>query len=807
VHDHDPSPDKALVEDLTWREQEVLTLLAKRLTNREIGDRLHLTENTVKSHVGNLIGKLGVKNRRQVIERATELGLLDLDRKTASKFAHALPAEPTPFIGRTEELAEIRRLLDETRLLTLIGTGGIGKTRLALRAAGDLHNQFEHGVFFVSLAPINSGKHIVQTIAEAIGFPLSTEVAPIDQLLSHLRRRQLLLIMDNFEHLLDDVDIVAKILQAAPKVKVLATSREKLKLHGETALTITGMGFSDQKTTTDPREHDAIDLFLHSIRRVHPRFDPKADNMIHFAHICRLVEGLPLAIELAAGWMNVLSPEELAGEIQRGLDILTSEMRDVPERHHSMRAVFDQSWSLLDQTERETFMHLSAFRGGFTREAGQAVTGASLQLLAGLVNKSFLRHDPTSGRFEIHELLRQYAQEQLEQTPEDSIIALEAHAAHFASFMEQRWEHLRDHRQKVALNEIDADLENIRTAWRYRVDQANATQMKMFVNTLWLVYWFHGWYHGGEELFSEAVNALSIEHVDEEAEIVKALALAHRGFFKTWLGFADQGHNLAKESVDILERLDRPFELALALSSLNLAADFLTRYDEGEKAARKMLGIATELDDKWLLAFSLYKVSVANPPKRDYTEMRRVAQASMKLYEELGEVMVSMLTLVTLGHAAFALGEHVQAREIYLRCLRTSEAVGYRWGIANACKYLGQMALSLNETAEAETYLLRSLKIADETGSGRDQVNLLCDLARVRMAENRLEGAVELLAVVLQHPASRLHRLGGGRVRDRAQELLDTLKAELSAESYDAGWERGNAREFDQVVVDLLANL
>jgi len=199
-------------------------------------------------------------------------------------------------------------------------------------------------------------------------------------------------------------------------------------------------------------------------------------------------------------------------------------------------------------------------------------------------------------------------------------------------------------------------------------------------------------------------------------------------------------------------------------------------------------------------------VSVSNPPKRDHAELRRVAQASMNLYEELGEAMVSILPLVTLGHAAFALGEHIQAREIYLRCLKTSEAVGYRWGTANACKYLGQMALSLDETTKAETYLLRSLKIADEIGSGRDQVNLLCELARVRMAENRLEGAVELLAVVLQHPASRLHRLGGGRVRDRAQELLDTLKAGLSAETYDVAWGRGNALEFDQVVVDLLAN-
>jgi len=803
VHDHDPSPDKMFVEDLTWREQEVLTLLVNRLTNREIGDRLHLAETTVKSHVGSIIGKLGVKNRRQAVERAKELDLLGPDRKTASKSTHTLPAELTPFIGRAEELAEIRRLLDETRLLTLTGAGGIGKTRLALRAASELHDEFENGVFFVPLAPISSGKDIVQAIAEVIGFPLSTEEAPIDQLLSHLRRRQLLLVMDNFEHLLGDVDIVAKILQLAPKVKVLATSREKLKLRGETVLSITGMGFPSQETSANVQTHDAIELFLHSIRRVQPEFNPNMDNMKQLTHICRLVEGMPLAIELAAGWMNVLSPKELASEIQQGLDILTSEMRDVPERHHSMRAVFDQSWSLLNQAEREVFMRLTVFRGGFTREAGQAVTGASLQSLAGLVNKSFLSHDPTSGRFEIHELLRQYALEKFEETTNDSVSAHEAHAAYFANFMGQRWEHLRDHRQKVALIEIDADLENIRTAWRYRVKQDSASQIRMFINSFWLVYWFRGWNHGGEELFSEAVNALSPGDTDKETESVKALALAHQGFFKSWLGFADQGYELAKESVDILERLDRPFELALALGSLNLAADFITRYDEAEAAVRKMLDIASQLDDKWLLAFALYKVSVVNPP--DYAEMRRVAQSSVNLFEELGEAVVLISPLVTLGHAVFALGEHAQAREIYLRCQKTSEVVGYRWGTANACKYLGQVALSLNETAEAETYLLRSLKIADEIGMGRDQVNLLCDLARVRMVENHLEGAVELLAVVLQHPASHLHRLGGGSVRDRAQELLDTLKAGLSTETYNAAWERGNAQEFDQVVVDLLA--
>ena len=176
----------------------------------------------------------------------------------------------------------------------------------------------------------------------------------------------------------------------------------------------------------------------------------------------------------------------------------------------------------------------------------------------------------------------------------------------------------------------------------------------------------------------------------------------------------------------------------------------------------------------------------------------------MNVYDELGEAMISILALVTLGHATSALGEHERAREIYLRCLRASEAVGHRWGTANACKYLGQMALSLNETAEAEAYYLRSLRIVDDIGLGRDTANLLYDLARVRVAEDNLEQAVELLAVVLQHPASHLHRLGGGSIRDSAKDLLTKLKAMLSAETYAAALERGQALELHTIVMELL---
>jgi len=226
----DLSGGDVYADDLTWREQEVLILLAERLTNREIANRLHLAESTVKDYVGKILSKLYVKNRRQAVERAKALGLLDPDQKSWVRPLTNLPAEPTPFVGRRDELVEIQRYLVETSLLTLTGPGGIGKTRLALKVAEDATDDFADGSFFVSLAPIRSVEHLIQTIAEAVKFPLATHEDPQYQLLRYLRKKQLLLVMDNFEHLLDGAGIVSEILQTAPAMKILATSRERLNL-------------------------------------------------------------------------------------------------------------------------------------------------------------------------------------------------------------------------------------------------------------------------------------------------------------------------------------------------------------------------------------------------------------------------------------------------------------------------------------------------------------------------------------------------------------------------------------------------
>jgi predicted ATPase/DNA-binding CsgD family transcriptional regulator len=805
MNNHDIPGEELYADELTWREQEVLMLLGERLTNREIAERLHLAESTVKDYVGKILSKLYVKNRRQAVERAKALGLLDGDQSTLLSSPISLPAEATPFVGRLDELEEIKQQLSRARLLTLIGPGGIGKTRLALRIAALMADDFKGGSYFASLAPIRSVEDLIQAIAETIKFPLATHENPQYQLLRFLQKKQILLVMDNFEHLLAGAAIVSEILQAAPEVKILATSRERLNLQSETILNVGGMAFPDKEGSKDAQNYDAIALFIQSAGKVLPGFDPSPNDLEQITHICQTVQGMPLAIELAAAWLHILNVDEITGELEKGLDILATEVRDAPQRHRSIETVFDHSWSMLQPAEREIFKRLSVFRGGFTRAAAQQVAEASLGQLASMVNKSFLGHDPDSGRLEVHELLRQYAQERLGKTPQDSLSAQEEHAAYFTAFMGEKWDQLKGERQMQALAEIEADIENVRAAWRYYLDQSNYLQLWNFIKGLWQVYWIRGWYHVGMELFAQAARSPQGKYINEESTTVRALATAFQGFFMAWLDLAEQGFELAEESVSVLSNLNHPEALVLAYDSLAVNAYMLGRYTEEIRAAEEMLKIAAELEDEWLIAFTLFAVSMGALLKKDYTEAKRLAESNLKLSEEIGDVIGSTMPLIVLGHVAMARGDYQQARGFYLRCLKSSEQVGFFYSIQTASKYLGKVNLSIGDIDEAETYLLQCLSLTKEVGFVRDIINLLYEFARLRVAQGSPEQAAEILALVLQHPASYHSRMHEGRIRDSAKVLLTKLEADLPPETYSAALECGRVLELDEVVDDLLS--
>lgn len=735
---------------------------------------------------------------------------------------HNLPIQPTPFIGRAAELAEIKQLLDRTRLLSLTGPGGIGKTRLALQAAADSVEEFTNGVFFVPLAAIDSSDHIVQAVAEALELILSNEDEPHHQVLSYLRRRQLLLVLDNFEHLLKGATIVNEILRVAPEVTVLVTSREKLNLQGEISFTIDGMEFPSLDVAGDVTAYPSISLFLQSARRALPAFEPSTEELKDVTRICHMVQGMPLAIELAAGWLEILSPQEIATELQKGLDILATVMRDIPERHRSIHAVFDHSWSLLDQSDREVFMRLSVFRGGFTREAAEVVAGASLYSLASLVNKSLLRRIPGSNRFEIHELLRQYAQERLKSAPSTDLLSREAHANYFADFMQEGWERLRDSRQIAALEEIENDIENLRNAWRFQVIRGDIKQIDKFIAGFWRVHDIRGWYHAGAELFKDAADALRKWpglRDDEETEAVYARMLDKQAQFLAQLGYSERGLALAEESVAILRRLNRHEALLYALEALTWNARYIkgARYIRGSidttQVAAERNELVKKISDPWLLAYVFAWQGADATDQGDYDEAKQLAEASLSIFEDRGDLITAHWPGLELGHITVALGEYSAAQVNYERVLRVAEITGFRYAAAKALRYLGGVSLNLDEVETAEDYLMRSLRISEALGLERDLVYCLYDIARVAAIKGKAVYAVELLAVVLQHPISNqastmLIRTGASevRIRDGATYLLAELEAELPPTIFNAARDRGKAQQLESAVMNILAS-
>jgi len=354
--------------------------------------------------------------------------------------SNRIPIQPTPLLGRDPELAAMERLFNnpQCRLLTLTGMGGIGKTRLAIEFATRQQSAFPAGIFYVPLAPINSPDGIVPTMADVFGFVFSGPNDPKEQLINYIAvqlKQPMLLVLDNLEHLLVQslsgekqgaVELVSEFLQRLPHLRILATSRERLNLLGEWTYELHGLVVPPLEFSGKLEDYSAAALFMQHAMRTKADFDLTDTEQPALIQICQLLDGTPLAIELAAAWVGMLSCQEIAQEIRSNIGFLTSSMRDIPERHRSLRATFDHSWKLLSDHEREALSRLSVFQGGFDRTAAEKVACATLPLLASLVSKSLVRRTD-NGRYDLHEVIRQYASSRLE---EDQARCLETCGLH-----------------------------------------------------------------------------------------------------------------------------------------------------------------------------------------------------------------------------------------------------------------------------------------------------------------------------------------------------------------------------------------
>ncbi len=346
---------------------------------------------------------------------------------------HNLPQRATRFVGREEERGKLGELLAEPscRLLTTVGPGGIGKTRLAIEVARDQRESFPDGVVFAPLVALTGAASLPTVVAGALGLTLSGQEDARSVVKRFLAEKRLLLVLDNFEHLLEGTSFVRELIDHCPGLKLLVTSRERLNLQHEWVFTLEGLAYPEEGTTLGGAESfDAVQLFLQRARQAHHGFSLTADVPPAVMRICQLVAGMPLAIELASSWLRALPAGDIVRELERGIDLLESPVRDVPGRHRSVRAVFDHSWTLLSVEEREVLRRLSVFRGGFRREAAAVVAGASLPVLARLVDTSLLRMS-TEGRYDRHPLLAQYTREKLAGRPEEKAEAEQKHGSYY----------------------------------------------------------------------------------------------------------------------------------------------------------------------------------------------------------------------------------------------------------------------------------------------------------------------------------------------------------------------------------------
>jgi predicted ATPase/DNA-binding SARP family transcriptional activator/TolA-binding protein len=766
---------------------------------------------------------------------------------------HNLPPQTTPFVGRQAELAQIAHQLDQAdcRLLTLIGAGGIGKTRLALQAASQALDAFADGVCFVPLAGISSPEFLVPTILEAIDCPLPGEVDPKKQLLKHLHRREMLLVLDNFESLFSlpgDNDsgrgLVLEMVRNAPQLKLLVTSRERLNLQVEWLLTLQGLPCPPASAGFGDGRFEGVELFEQRARRVRPEFSLSAE-WPEVARICRLLDGMPLAIELAATWVSMMPCTEIVQDLSRGLDLLSTTMHDVPARHKSLAAVFDHSWQLLSESEREAFKRLSVFQGGFSRQAAKEVAEAPLPTLAALVNKSLLRV-VSPGQYDMLEPLKQYAALRLaESVKPASSETKDRHGRYYLHFLQAREKQLQGEVQSQTLEEIKAAFKNIQAAWRWAVDHNRFDLVERVARSLFLFCDIQSRFQTGNALFNYAISPLEASTGDGSSAECRVLGtllacrgrlLYNRGEYQTarsvlerslrtcsacahlgWAAFSlhslglvavaqgeyQQAKQFAQESLALCRESDSQWDEAWALFALGLAAYSLGEYAPGQRFTEQSLALHRQLGNRHgeaacLNTLGLIICGLYEGDADWYGEARAIFEENLAIRRAIGDRLGEATALHNLGYIHFKMQQYDQARVRFQASLEISQMIASLNTVAATSMWLGMLALEQQDFPKAKRDLAGALRIAYENDALTRVTDVLFRIGDLLQRTDQHEAAVEYLTFVLHHPAT------DDRVRTGAEEFLAVSAAVLPPEILEKAQASGRARTLEDLVAGVL---
>ncbi len=738
---------------------------------------------------------------------------------------HNIPASVAPLVGRDRELADLRRRLagPHCRLITLTGLGGAGKTRLAQELARTGSDMFINGAWLAALADVEAAG-LIPALGNLFDFPF-TKGDHRKQLLNYLRQKELLLVLDSFEHLLDASPLLTEILQVAPEVKLLVTSRERLDIEGEWVVEVGGLAMSIAADAPSA----AAQLFVQCAQRAHGDVAFDEPELAAVAEICQLVGGLPLAIEIAAARTRTLSPATIAADIRQGLDVLASTRRDIPARQRSLRAVFESSWARLTPAEQRTLAALSVFRGGFSADAAGRVAGPP----APLVDRSLVqRHGE---RFQLHEVLRQFAAEKLD--PAGG--AQQVHAAYFAEWAAACAQ--MDQRQAFAL--LADELENVRAAWLWSCPQQETAALAAMAPLLDRYLEVQGRYGEGLALVQQALAAYDAPADADELPTDRrghllARLLAIRASFLSTTGRSAEAIPLLASCLAYFQRagdqeqamacqnkLGRSYgffsqpeqaeqhfraylaaarelgdrrQIATALSNLATVVTTLGRPGEAEGLLRESLALRRTLDDEPGLSSTLINLAVALYNQGRYAEEKPLLAEAIEISRRINQPRNLAGALGNLGTILLREEQHEAALKLFQQGLEIHRNTGYRYGLAIALDNVGTAHFHLGHEREAHYYLRQAIVEARAIGSDFIALDAAVWLAGQAARDGRREDALAWLAMISHHPQVEQETLQG------IERLRPQVVAGLSPRAVQAADTRGLELTLDELMAAAL---
>lgn len=773
---------------------------------------------------------LKIARQEKAVDGLVSLSLGEAPAQDRSAFVppgarSELPIPLTPLVGRDHELRVILQQIQDPacRLLTLTGPGGVGKTRLVLEVAHRLQDVFEHGVHFVSLVSTSSSEFIVPAIAAALGLTLSSVHNPRGQLIHFLREKHLLLVLDNLEHLLAGIELLTELLENAPHLQILATSRERLSLRSEWVIEVQGLPIPASIDEKNIESNSAVALFLQRSRQSKIDFTLTADNIPALKRICELVEGLPLGLELAAAWIRTLSCSEIAREIERNIDFLAVNARDVPERHGSIRAVFDYSWNLLSESERRVMQRLSVFWGGFTRESAEKVAGASLFLLSGLVAKSLVRRN-SAGRYDLHELIRQYAHEQLIHC-DDLEDASNRHLEFFMKLVESTEPKLHGSEQIIWLDRLEQDLDNLRAAleWSLRYETAgnmSAAGAEAVLSALRLAGGLHllwkrrsHWSEGRTWLERALAQSKALPGTLERAKALDAAALLAAEQTDTV-----PARQLAEENLKLSQELGDSNRIACAFNTLGMVLWKQKKYAEARADGEKGLALFRQLGIRFAVADSLHSLGHIAINQHDLAAAQSYLEEALSISRELDNKIALVEALGDLGLVAYLQNNYASAQTYLDESLILFREAGFVPGIESSLNRLGDLARCQGDYARAGQLYEESLSLFQDMDDKDEVASLLHNLGCVALQRGDQQRALRFFrdGLALQHEmgnqAGIAECLAGVAsvlvIQGQAEEGARLLgAAEALRESVDAVLWPANRMEYDRILSQLRSSM